>query len=61
MSPTPEQIRQALQNTLQQPRNQAPVIYQSIKNETPDVTSAEGFLCPIEVTDDDGQEDISIS
>jgi hypothetical protein len=33
MTPTPEQIRQALVNTQQQPRNHAPVIIQAIKND----------------------------
>jgi len=61
MIPTPEQIRQALVNTQQQPRNYAPVIYQAHKNESPDVTSIEAFLCPIGVTDEYGQKDINIS
>ena len=35
MTPSPEQTRQGLINTLQQPRNHAPVIFQAIKNEKP--------------------------
>jgi hypothetical protein len=62
MTPTPEQIRQALVNTQQQPRNHAPVIIQAIKNdESRNCDEQSGFLVSnIEVTDD-GQKDISIS
>lgn len=34
MTPTPEWVIQALSNT-QRPRNQAPIIYQAIRNDKP--------------------------
>ena len=62
MIPTPEQIRQALVNTQQQPRNYAPVIYPAIKNdEGRNCDEQPGLLVSnIRVTGD-GQKDISIS
>ena len=33
MTPSPEQLRQAVQNTLRQPRNRAPLICQALKND----------------------------